>query len=71
YLLTANHWNLPVLILQTSHGLEGAPIPYMYIHALKVTVRRYHRDSQYSRSASQVSQTTTLLLNDLSYCIVV
>ncbi|KAG1887902.1 uncharacterized protein F5891DRAFT_200818 [Suillus fuscotomentosus] len=42
---------LNVLVLQTSHGLEGAPIPYMYIHAPRVTVRRYHRDSQYSRSS--------------------
>ncbi|KAG2059906.1 hypothetical protein BDR06DRAFT_948605 [Suillus hirtellus] len=44
--LTASHWNLPrVLVLQTNHGLECAPIPYMYIHVLRVTVRRYHRST--------------------------
>ncbi|KAG1789984.1 uncharacterized protein HD556DRAFT_1394801 [Suillus plorans] len=49
---------LNLLVLRTSHGLEGAPIPYVCIHAPRVTVRRYHRDSQYSWSAK-------------SYCIVV
>ncbi|KAG1796062.1 uncharacterized protein HD556DRAFT_361347 [Suillus plorans] len=49
-LLSSRHL---LLVLQTSHGLEPAPIPYMFTHALRVTVRR-HRDSQkYFRSASQ------------------